>query len=86
MFWKMSVSRYGDPEATNHTVYDATHRLTWYPGVDHVELFDHTTDPGECRNVAGLPQNRERVREARLVLAAKLAECYNPILARTCAW
>jgi len=76
----------GDPAARNHTVYDRRHRLTWYPGADFVELFDHADDPGECHK-RRRPQGKAAVvREIKAQLAARLAASYNPNLARRCAW
>lgn len=81
-----AFSSNGEARSVNHTIYDARYRLTWYPGADYVELFDHTEDPGEGRNVAG--QAEHRAAQAALLAALKdrLAEYYNPILARTAAW
>ena len=76
----------GDPAARNYTVYDHTHRMTWYPGADFVELFDHESDPAECRNVADLPENLKLVQEMKTRIAATLAQSYNPIQGRVCAW
>jgi len=84
--YAFAFSANGDPNSVNHTVYDAAHRLTWYPASDFVELFDHRADPGECRNVAGEPQYRDTVADLTQLLARRLSAFYNPMLARVCAW
>lgn len=76
----------GDPDATNHTVYDDRYRLSWYPQEDFVELFDHLDDPGECRNLAGDPAQRERIAALKRRIADELAACYSPMLGRVAAW
>lgn len=76
----------GEAESVNHTIYDATHRLTWYPASDFVELFDHRSDPGECHNVAGIAENRTRVETMKQILAERTARFYNPVLGRSGAW
>lgn len=45
----------GHVARNNFTIYDADYRLTWYPGADYVEIFDHRTDPAEIHNLAGQP-------------------------------
>jgi arylsulfatase A-like enzyme len=74
------------PGEENYTIYDARYRLTWYPGADFVELFDHQVDPGECRNIANEPGQRERVEEMKRRITERLATCYSPIQGRVCAW
>jgi len=81
-----AFSANGDPEATNHTVYDDRYRLTWYPRDDFVELFDHQEDPGECRNIAAEPAQHGRVQELKRRIADQLAASYTPILGRMSAW
>jgi len=76
----------GDAESVNHTIYDATHRLTWYPSSGYVELFDYRVDPGECRNVAGVAENNTRIESMKQILAERTATFYNPVLGRTGAW
>lgn len=81
-----AFSSNGDWSSVNHTIYDERFRLTWYPGLDYVELFDHAEDPHECRNVAGRPEHRETCDRLCQALQGQLASSYNPILARNCAW
>ena len=81
-----AFSANGDPEATNHTMYDDRYRLTWSPREDFVELFDHQEDPGECRNLASEPSQRARVQELKRRIADQLATSYTPILGRVSAW
>ena len=76
----------GDPRSTNITMYDERFRMTWYPGADFVELFDHDADPGETRNIAGGPQHRAYVTSAKDLMARRLAAWHNPIQCRSCAW
>ncbi|MHB9109453.1 MAG: sulfatase family protein [Armatimonadota bacterium] len=76
----------GDATSRNYTIYDDRYRLTWYPGADFCELFDHQADPGECRNIAGEPDQRERVGELKRRISEQLAASYNPIQGRVCAW
>jgi len=76
----------GDFDSVNYTIYDDRYRLTWYPGADFIELFDHQADPGECRNIAGETDQRERVEEMKRRISERLAACYNPIQGRVCAW
>lgn len=76
----------GEPESTNHTVYDSTHRLTWYPKCDYVELFDHSRDSEESENVAGLAEYRPVVEELKSAIAEQLVQTYNPILGRVTHW
>jgi len=81
-----AFSSNGDASSRNYTIYDDHYRLTWYPGQDFTELFDHQADPGECRNIAGEPDQRERVGEMKHRISERLAACYNPIQGRVCAW
>ncbi len=81
-----AFSSNGDRSSVNHTIYDERFRLTWYPGADFVELFDHDDDPDEGRNVAGLPKHQEARKRLLEALRAELCRSYNPLLARTCAW
>lgn len=80
-----AFSSNGNPESVNYTVYDDACRMTWYPGHDYFELFDHKNDPGETRNLAGLAGNR-LVADLHQLLCERIAELYNPILGRVCAW
>jgi arylsulfatase A-like enzyme len=82
----MCFAATGHARDVNYTVYDATHRMTWYPGHDFVELFDHGADPGECCNVAGRAKNRHRVREMKRAAMEVLVRMYNPINGRVSAW
>jgi len=82
----LAFSSNGDPSSRNYTIYDEHYRLTWYPGQDFTELFDHQADPGECRNIAGEPDQRERVGEMKRRISERLVTCYNPIQGRVCAW
>jgi arylsulfatase A-like enzyme len=74
----------GNPAYVNYTVYDATHRLTYYPYWNYVELYDHQHDPGECTNVAD--RNADVVEALMRVLQENMLVFYNPILGRTGAW
>ena len=76
----------GTPRSVSYTVYDATHRFTWYPHADYVELFDHAVDPGESRNLAARGGAEKLVGELGDLASRKMAEVYNPILARVGAW
>lgn len=82
----LAFSSNGAPDSMNLTVYDAAHRLTWYPARDFTELFDHAADPGETANIANDPDQAQTIERLRNVLARGLADCYNPILNRLCAW
>jgi arylsulfatase A-like enzyme len=82
----MCFAATGRARDVNYTVYDGTHRMTWYPGHNFVELFDHRTDPGECCNVAGRAENRERVEEMKRAAMEGLARMNNPINGRVSAW
>ena len=81
-----AFSSCGEAESVNHTICDATHRLTWYPSSGYVELFDHREDPGESRNMAGLAANKARVESMKQILAERTATFYNPVLGRSGAW
>jgi arylsulfatase A-like enzyme len=76
----------GNPEHTNFTVYDATHRLTYYPHADYVEFFDHRKDPGECANVAAREENKDRIAALMQVLQERLPQYHNPIVGRVGLW
>lgn len=59
------------------TVVTAEGRLTRYFGAGEVELYDHAEDPGELRNVAGLPAYaalERRLTEALVTQMASLAD------------
>lgn len=43
------------PEQTNLSLIDDRHRLTWYPRLDRLELFDHHADPMEWHDLASAP-------------------------------
>jgi len=76
----------GDPEMINYTFYDDAYRFTIYPHTDYVELFDHRTDPGECRNLAQHHDHQLRVAALTSAMQARLMQYHNPILARVSAW
>lgn len=70
----------------NHTVYDARYRLSWYPGANHVELYDHSEDPAEVRNLAADQARSGLVEELLSRIEHRLATCYNPTHPRLSAW
>jgi arylsulfatase A-like enzyme len=82
----MCFAATGRARDANYTVYDATHRMTWYPGHDFIELFDHTTDPNECCNVAERAENRQRVKDMKQAVMEALVRMHNPINGRVSAW
>jgi hypothetical protein len=75
------------PENQNGpTVYDATHRLTYYPHLDYVELYDHTQDPGECVNLATRREHKHRVASMIRLIEERMLHYHSPILGRTGVW
>jgi len=76
----------GVPERNNHTVYDSSHRFTYYPHSGYTELFDHGEDPGECRNVASDPSNRAMIDAMIQMLGQRTLEHSNPILGHVGVW
>jgi arylsulfatase A-like enzyme len=76
----------GKPERANYTVYDATHRLTYYPHLDYVELYDHTQDPGECVNLATRREHKHRVASMIRLIEERMLHYHSPILGRTGVW
>lgn len=76
----------GDPRNTNYDVYDDRYRLSFYPGRGLVTLYDHSSDPAECHNVADGTENRETVQRMLDTLARRLLADYNPILSRFSRW
>ena len=49
------------------SVRTARYRYTWWRP-DAAELYDHETDPGEHRNLAGDPRHRETVTRLRRLI------------------
>ena len=76
----------GNPEHTNVTVYDHTHRLTCYPHSGFKQLFDHREDPGECVNIAEREENQRRISLLTEVLRERLLHFYRPTVGRVCLW
>jgi len=42
------------PYRTNISVYDNRYRYTWYTDTNEKELYDHTKDPNELKNLVGI--------------------------------
>lgn len=76
----------GDPAVVNYTVYDAQYRLTWYPGADFTELYDHADDPGETRNRADDPTLRTVRERLQATLGNAALRHSRPIHGRVSAW
>lgn len=74
----------GDPAVTNYTLYDARYRYTLYPQRGYAELYDHRTDPGECRNLVDAQPDRAAAMRGRI--ETSLIQHRNPILGRVSAW
>ena len=74
----------GNPVHTNYTVYDAHHRMTYYPYSEYVELFNHQEDPGETNNLA--PRQARLVLNLMSILQERSLHFNNPILGRTGLW
>lgn len=82
----LAYSYDGDPQNTNLTIYDARFRMTYYPGLNAVELFDHQDDPSEMRNLGDAASHaveRDRLLDS---LRDNLMCHNNPILARWSKW
>ncbi|MHC5034078.1 MAG: sulfatase/phosphatase domain-containing protein, partial [Planctomycetota bacterium] len=75
-----------DAAASNFTVYDTDCRMTWYPRIDYVELFDHREDPGEVRNLAREPAMAGKVEEMKRVLESSLPIHYSPSFSHLARW
>jgi arylsulfatase A-like enzyme len=75
-----------EPRWGNYTVYDATHRLTYYPRLDYVELFDHRRDPGETTNLAATRGSGKTVRRLMQVVQEQALAHTHPIVGHTGAW
>jgi len=84
--YAMAFSSNGAPRSVNATIYDQDHRLTWYPHVPYVELFDHRQDATESNNVADAPPYRDHAARLKQILAERMATFTNPILNRISAW
>jgi len=76
----------GTRKSVNYTVYDGRRRLTWWPGCDWVELFDHREDPEEARNVAGDPGRKRTVAELKQAIREHLVDTHAPITGRVSPW
>jgi arylsulfatase A-like enzyme len=76
----------GVPRLNNFTIYDRRHRLTYYPGPEYLELFDHQADPAESRNLAQDPAKKEVVVALRRALEARVLRTCHPILNCVGAW
>lgn len=76
----------GTPDSVNYTVYDPRHRLTWWPGADWVELFDHAEDPDEARNIAADSARRGTVEELRQAILEHLVHSHLPTVGRVSPW
>ena len=81
-----AISSRGERQSMNYTLYDSRYRFTWYPHPEYLELFDHSTDPAESRNIASDRGNGALIADFKNTIARQLVEFHNPILGRVGAW
>lgn len=73
-----------DRRRNNTTIYTDRDRFTWYPGSDHVELYDHVDDPGETMNLARSQPDRVAAFQRRI--ADQTVHSTNLIVNRLAPW
>ena len=66
----------------NYTIYDRRYRLTYYPELDYVELFDHQEDPGETNNIALDNRMKNKVEELLDLIGRHTLRWTDPFLGR----
>ncbi|MFA6290358.1 MAG: sulfatase-like hydrolase/transferase [Victivallales bacterium] len=76
----------GDPAKTNITLYDKQYRMTYFPDSDFVELFNHTEDPGELRNIGKSGKGKKLAQDFKRIMGDRMLSHNNPILNRLGAW
>jgi arylsulfatase A-like enzyme len=59
-------------QAAMRMVTDGRWKLIWYPAGNRFQLFDHTTDPEECRNRAADPEAAPELARLSAALAERL--------------
>jgi len=80
----MVQSATGRAEATNLSIFDDRYRLTWHPGRQRVELFDHEADPMEWADVGSeQPSVRDRLLGE---LRRAFGETVSPRCGRVSTW
>jgi arylsulfatase A-like enzyme len=87
------VSRYalahgfdGMPEGANFTILDERFRYTLYPENSGKELFDHSVDPLESRNLADDSGYAAELRRLHAALAEAQLRAVNPVSGRLASW
>jgi len=76
----------GSPESVNWTLYDQTHRMTYFPATGQTVLYDHAADPGECRDLSQDASHAERIEAMKRELNDRTARCTNPIVGCVSPW
>ena len=93
LFAGEGVSRYalahgfkGNPEGANFSLMDERFRYTVYPRSGHKELFDHSVDRPECRNLSEDPEYAGDMERLHAALAEAQLRAVNPISGRLASW
>lgn len=76
----------GTGKNVNFTIYDENCRYTYYPGLDHREIFDHRTDPGECHNLIDDPGYAKLADKLQRIIEQKTVQGLNQMTGRLCRW
>lgn len=59
-------------QAAMRMITDGRWKLIWYPAGNRLHLFDHETDPQECRDLSATPEAAEHLERLSRALAAEL--------------
>ena len=62
-----------DHDLVSHTLYDRSHRITWYPRLGDGELYDLAADPHELANLYDDPAHRALREKLRFRLLEQLS-------------
>lgn len=65
--------RHPAPESGNHYLTDGRWKYVWFQHTGTEQLFDLTTDPGECHDLAGRARHKSLLQDWRARLVAELA-------------
>lgn len=76
----------GSPEGANFSIFDERFRYTVYPERNYAELFDHSTDLKECRNLAEDPLFKNDRDRLHGTLAKAQLRAVNPVSGRVASW
>ena len=78
---------YGNkPDDTNLSITDQRYRYGVFPNTGQRELFDHKTDPLECKNIADFPESEEICNRLQRELEIQSFRVTHPVMGRTACW